>query len=181
MPIWKGNQAQYFINGAIAYTFGGIDYTYNDTDIWSFQYFVTNKSPIVPTILSVDYDLVRNNFSAYCNPTPSWNTSSPCAIGSFDIDDHFTFNITDLRDGNSTKVLRAVDQLWDYHGQAPSVLLKDQNGLEILRTSVTKKSDCRKLKVCAATTDGLDVTVPIGLMLKAQADYADPYFGCHPQ
>lgn len=52
------------------------------------------------------------------------------------------------------------------------MILKDESGVEVIRTDVTNPSACTQLKVCAGRSSGADILVPIGLILTRQADYA---------
>lgn len=82
-----------------------------------------------------------------------------------------SFSLSDLIT-NTTSNIRAVDKEWTFKKDAPSVLFRDDNGVEVLRTDVTKYRDCRQLKVCVAEDVGPDVIFPVGLLLVYQSDYA---------
>jgi len=92
-------------------------------------------------------------------------------MGYFNLDNHLSFNLTDLR-SNTTTYIRAVDETWAFHKEAPSVLLKGSDGAQVIRTGVTMRGDCTQFKVCAAQDNGVGITVPVGLILARQMDYA---------
>jgi len=92
-------------------------------------------------------------------------------MGSFNPNDYLSFTLKDLR-SNSTTDIRAVDKQWAFDDSAPSVLLKDGSGGQVIRTDVTNKDDCTRLKVCVAQDNGAGITVPMGLILIRQMDYA---------
>lgn len=82
-----------------------------------------------------------------------------------------SFSLNDART-NTTSNMQAVDKDWQFKNDAPSVLLRDENGEEVVRTDVTKLHNCRQLKVCVAKTSGPGGIFPIGLLLISQSDYA---------
>jgi len=93
-----------------------------------------------------------------------------CTNGTIDqdltSDTYLTFSFTD------GVALRAVDHEWQFSDDAPSVLLRDQAGRNILRTVVTKPGDCTQLKVCAIDVAEEQFLVPIGLLLFSQETFA---------
>jgi len=100
--------------------------------------------------------------------------------GSFnDGEDALNLTINDLRTGIVTK-LRAFDKgVWAPipADDAPSVLLKEVQpdnslGSTVLRTAVTMQENCTRLKLCLAREKGIDLLAAVGLILKAQDNYA---------
>lgn len=128
------------------------------------------SASMYPSISNITYDFVDNSVSANCT-SPLSNTTSACIMGAFNLNDYISFNLTDLR-SNTTTSLHAVNKIWVSHEEAPSALLKDNDGAEVIRTDVTKNGDCTQLKVCAAQDNGVGITIPIGLILARQMEYA---------
>jgi len=174
-PSTEPNTAQYFLGKEPIYTY---DIFQQSADDWTFNIrtldspaLANNQSdPIYPSVSNITYNFVDNTVSANCT-SPNANTTFRCVDGSFNPNDYLSFKISDLRD-NSTTNLNAVDKQWAFGNDAPSVILKDESGVEVIRTDVTNPSACTQLKVCAGRSSGADILVPIGLILTRQADYA---------
>ena len=174
-PSTKPNTAQYFLGKEPIYTYDIFQQSAND---WTFNIrtldsptLANNQSdPIYPSVSNITYNFVDNTVSANCT-SPNANATFRCVDGSFNPNDYLSFKISDLRD-NSTTNLNAVDKQWAVGDDAPSVILKDESGVEVIRTDVTNPSTCTQLKVCAGRSSGADIVVPIGLILTRQADYA---------
>jgi hypothetical protein len=105
------------------------------------------------------------------NCTSPSNKTFTCLEGSFNFYDYLSFNLTDLR-SNSANYIHAVRKKWAFYDDAPSVVLKDSSGAQVLRTAGTRMGDCTQLKLCATQNNGASITVPIGLILIRQMDYA---------
>jgi len=174
-PSYQPNIASYFQGYTPLYSY---DIFQSSADQWSFNIRTINSpdlaqnhsAPLYPSISNITYDFIYNTVSANCT-FPSSNTTSTCVTGSFNPNNYLSFNLTDLR-SNSTTYLHAVDKEWAFGDDAPSVILKDSNGVEVIRTDVTKKGDCTQLKLCAAQDSGAGITVPVGLILMRQMDYS---------
>jgi hypothetical protein len=172
-PSYVPNTAQYFHGSAPAYTY---DLFQESADAWSFNIRTIDSpelkqnmsDPFYPSISNITYNFVDNTVSGNCT-SPFSNSSSMCIQGSFDPNNFLSFTLTDLR-SNSTTHLRAVDKEWAFNDDAPSVLLKDDSGAEVIRTDVTKH--CTQLKVCAGQQSMSGMTIPMGLILMRQIDYA---------
>jgi hypothetical protein len=123
-------------------------------------------------ISNITYNFVTYSVSGTCT-SPSSNSTAPCIEGSFNPGNYLSFDFRDLRTNTST-TLQAVDKEWTFTNDAPSVLLKNTSGAEVIRTDVTKpgKFGCTYLKVCAGQDAGPQIIVPIGLILIRQMDYA---------
>jgi hypothetical protein len=174
-PSYQPTTASYFQGNTPLYTY---DIFQSSADLWSFNIRTIDSpdlaqnqsSPLYPSISNITYDFVDDSVLGNCT-SPSSNTTSTCIKGFFNPNNYLSFNITDLRT-NLTANIRAVDKQWAFDNDAPSVLLKDSSGVEVIRTDVTKKGDCTQLKVCAAQQNGGSIIVPIGLILIRQMDYA---------
>jgi len=131
-----------------------------------------------PLAQDLSYRFDNHSVAATCTTNSSSAVTIPCMEGSFDnSEDALNLTIMDLRTRNVTK-LRARDKgVWApvEADDAPSVLLIDDSlGSEVLRTAVTMPGNCTRLKLCLATRRerGIDVLAAVGLILKAQDNYA---------
>lgn len=178
-----------------------------DADIWTFSLRTWDSMqssiplPMYPTLQFVQYDFVNSTLTGNCTvPISPTNTnsstiSSICLNGTYDPGNVLSFDLTSSiplnNTSNATAVpslttsLRSEDKQWSFSDDAPSLILRQvdatRNTLEeiVLRTAVTKQSDCTELKVCLAGTGvspgsvvGAEVLAPLGLILMRQADYA---------
>lgn len=103
--------------------------------------------------------------------SPPSAEATQCISGTFNPNNFLSFKFHDLR-SNATSNLRAVDKQWAFSKDAPSVLLKDDSGTEILKTDVTKYRDCTQLKICAGQDSGPGIIVPLAVILIRQSEYA---------
>ena len=136
-----------------------------------------------PLAQDLSYRFTNHSVAATCTTnTSSSAVTIPCMEGSFsDGGNALNLAINDTRTGIVTK-LRALDKgVWAPvpADDAPSVILMevrpdDSLGSIVLRTAVTKEGDCTRLKVCLARerARGIDLLAAVGLILKAQDDYA---------
>jgi hypothetical protein len=124
-----------------------------------------------PSIRNITYNLASNNVFGYCTSPSSPNATFTCITGSFNPNDYLSFNLTDLR-SNTTSHLRAIDKQWAFSDDSPSALIEDEYGAEVLKTNTQNPKDCTQMKICAAKEAGPDLTVPIGLFLIRQVDFA---------
>jgi hypothetical protein len=173
-PIYRPNVASYFQGNTLLYTY---DIFQTSADLWAFNIrtidspdLAQNQSALLyPSISKITYNFIDNTVSGNCT-SPS-NETFTCLEGSFNFYDCLSFNLTDLR-SNSATYIRAVHKKWAFYDDAPSVVLKDSSCAQVLRTAGTRMGDCTELKLCAAQNNGASVTVPIGLILIRQMDYA---------
>jgi len=174
-PVYEPNTATYFRGNTSLYTY---DTFQSSANLWSFDMRTINSpdlaqnqsSTLYPSISKITYNFVDHTILGSCT-SPSSNMTSTCFRGSFNLNNYLSFKLMDLR-SNSTIGIRAVDKKWTFYDSAPSVLLIDGDGGQILRTDVTKSGDCTQLKVCAAHDNGISITVPIGMILLRQMEYA---------
>jgi hypothetical protein len=150
----------------------------NDTTIWHLRLsnVTTDLNPVYhPMAQDLSYRFANHSVVATCTNT----SSSACMEGSFNYAGALNLTINDLRTGIVTK-LRALDK-GDWApvpaDDAPSVLLREVQpdnslgSIEVLRTAVTMPGKCTRLKLCLAR-EGIDLLAAVGLILKAQDDYA---------
>jgi len=160
----------------------------NDTTIWHLRLSDVSIPPDLDSIYhplaqDLTYRFANHSIAATCTTnTSSSAVSIPCMEGSFN-DGGNTLNliINDLRTGNVTK-LRAVDKgVWVPPvpaDDAPSMLLGEVQpddslgSIGVLRTAVTMQANCTRLKLCLARERGIDLLAAVGLILKAQDNYA---------
>jgi hypothetical protein len=155
-------------------------YTYevfqSSTDSWSFNLLsvdapnLNQSSPDYPSISNVTYNFKDFTVSGMCTSLSSAETIQ-CISGTFNPNNFLSFSLYDLQ-SNATLNLRAVDKEWAFSEEAPSVLLKDDSGTEILKTDVTKYRDCTQLKICARQDSGPGIIVPLAPILIRQSEYA---------
>jgi len=130
--------------------------------------------------LSYRYD----NYSIAATCTTNTSSSAitiPCMEGSFNGGGKaLDLTINDTRTPGTVTKLRALDKgVWapDPADDAPSVLLREVQpdgslgSIDVLRTAVTMKGKCTRLKVCLAES-GIDLLAAVGLILRAQDKYA---------
>lgn len=174
-------------------------------DSWTFglRSWDTSQSSIplnmYPTLQGVAYNFANKTVSGNCTVPDSTNSNNTttlnCMSGTFDPNNVLSFLLTSAIPLNNTSnatsvssttsLLRAVDKQWSFDDDAPSLILREiDNSTNIsqeivLRTAVTKRSDCTELKVCLAGTGkasgsvvGAEVMAPLGLIMMSQADYA---------
>jgi hypothetical protein len=170
--------AQYLQGISPAYTFvifqsSADEWQFNLRTIDSPDLAQSSSATAYPSIQRITYNFVNNTIIGDCTSPSSNNTTFPqCVTGSFNAGDFLSFDLIDLR-ANTTTNLRAIDKEWTFNGDdAPNVLLRDQDGVEMLKTDVTKQGDCTQLKVCAAKEAGPELIVPVGLLLMHQMDHA---------
>jgi len=158
----------------------------NDTTIWHLRLSGVSIPPDLdpvyhPMAQDLTYRFANHSITATCaTNTSSSAVNAPCMEGSFN-DGGSTLNliINDLRTGNVTK-LRAVDKgVWvPAADDAPSMLLREVQpddslgSIDLLRTAVTMQENCTKLKLCLARENRIDLLAAVGLILKAQDNYA---------
>ncbi|EJD46138.1 hypothetical protein AURDEDRAFT_164796 [Auricularia subglabra TFB-10046 SS5] len=160
-----------------------------EVDVWTFA-FRTFDAPedtippeLVPTLRSVSYNFADSSINGTC-ATPGGNDTL-CVTGTFNPGHHMSFDLFANTTGTRVHTpSRIVDREWAFTDDAPSLILRTVEddgklGDVILRTAVTKKGDCTKLKVCVdgdsdddAGAVGASVLVPLGLILARQGDYA---------
>ncbi|KDQ60506.1 hypothetical protein JAAARDRAFT_608335 [Jaapia argillacea MUCL 33604] len=178
-PPYYPNVVHYYLYNNPVYSY---DIFQQSADFWSFGLRTVDSSalsenesdPHYPSIHSIGYDFVSNTITGNCtSPATGNTTTTPCISGSFNpTNDYLSFNLTDSRDSSSTS-LRAVDKQWTFDTYPPNAILKDGNGQTVLRTDITRRSDCTLLKVCIGRNDpGAETIAPIGLVLLMQMDYA---------
>jgi len=158
----------------------------NDTDIWHLRLTDVTIPPDLdpvhhPLAQDLSYRFANHSVAATCTTNTSSSVTIPCMEGSFnDGGKALNLTINDIRTGVVTK-LRAVDKgTWAPvpADDAPSVLLREVQpddslgSIDMLRTAVTMKGKCTKLKLCLATDQRIDLLAAVGLILKAQDDYA---------
>lgn len=175
-PSTQPNLIRYFAGHDPLYTY---DIFQSSADIWSLNIRtidspeLTNNmsSPLYPSISNITYNFVDDTLSANCTSQNS-NTTISCIHGTFTTDGLLSFNLTDTR-SNISSNLRSANKQWTFDGYAPSVVLNDAStGQEIVATAVENSNDCTQLKVCAAKTNGPDISIPLGIILTRQMDYA---------
>lgn len=175
-PSTQPNLIRYFAGNDPLYTY---DIFQSSADIWSLNIRTIDSpelannisSPLYPSISNISYNFIDNTVSANCTSQNSSTTTS-CIHGTFTIDGVLSFNLTDTRT-NTTSNLRADNKQWTFDGYAPSVVLNDgSTGQEVVATAVENSDDCTQLKVCAAKTNGPDISVPLGIILTRQMNYA---------
>ena len=207
-PQFMINTAYFYQKGNPEYLFSyQIDSDSNDNKVGSFvlRDWGSEQSLIpvelYPTLQSVQYEFSNNTFTGNCSvPTSPTNASivtESCTSGSFETGRYFPVNLTSNVPLNTTyagtdppsrkSLLRAVDAQWWYSDYAPSLILQQTTSsaesdaplTTVLRTTVTKPSDCTELKACISGTGeypgsvvGAEVMAPLGLILMAQANYA---------
>ncbi|KAH8103628.1 hypothetical protein BXZ70DRAFT_926691 [Cristinia sonorae] len=194
------NIAHFYSKGDVKPLFS---YSVNDdssSDLWTFQLreFDSPQGSIplqqYPTLQQVRYDFINHTVMGNCttliSPGSSATNSTSCTSGTFNPYDWLSFNLTSSVPLNNsisrlpptTAHLGIIDKEWAFSNDAPSLILQttpDPQQLPVLRTAVTKRSDCTQLKVCLAGVDGreggvvgAEVLVPLGLILIRQSDYA---------
>jgi len=172
-PSYYPNTARFFQGALPAYTY---DLFQSSADDWSFNLRtidapdLNQSAPEYPSISNITYDFRDFTVSGNCTSPPS-NATTQCISGSFNPNNFLSFSLHDLRT-NATSNLRAVDKQWAFSNDAPSFILKDDSGAEVLRTDVTKYGDCTQLKICAAQDTGPGIIVPLALILIRQSEYA---------
>jgi len=156
----------------------------NDTTIWHLRLRNVTIPPDLdpvyhPLAQDLSYRFANNSITATCTTnTSSSAVTVPCMEGSFNGGGKaLNLTINDTRTGVVTK-LRAVDKgVWapvPAADDAPSVLLREVQpddslgSIDVLRTAVTMKGKCSKLKLC----QGIDLLAAVGRILKAQDDYS---------
>ena len=177
----------------------------DDDDLWTFtlRNWDTQQSSIpldfYPTLQYVQYEFINDTMNGNCTvptaPGSANTTSLACMTGMFDPGNFLHLNMTSAVPLNNTAnasatpsttvSLRAMDKQWSFSDDAPSLILRQTDSVFsrlqelVLRTAVTKQSDCTELKVCLAGTGsgpgsvvGAEVMAPLGLILMRQADYA---------
>lgn len=184
------------------YTFD-IDTDSSDFGTFHLREFDVDQASIplqfYPTLQQINYNFINNTVTGNCTVPVSQGssntTTSQCVSGSFDLGQPLSFNVASAVPSNATfnassvetirTSLRTVDKQWTFGDDAPSLILRevDTNNLQleeiVLRTAVTKKGDCTRLKICVAgppsvtnPTVGGAVMVPLGIILMRQADYS---------
>lgn len=159
----------------------------NDPTIWNLRLNGVTIPPDLdpvyhPLAQDLSYRFANHSIAANCTTnTSSSAITIPCMEGSFsDGGKALNLTINDMRTGTVTK-LRALDKgVWapDPADDAPSVLLREVQpddslgSTDVLRTAVTMKGKCTRLKVCLAGERGIDLLAAVGLILKAQDRYA---------
>ena len=177
----------------------------DDDDVWTFKLRNWNvpqfsiPTLFYPTFQYVHYDFLNNTVSGNCTTPVSASdpdtTSSSCMSGTFDVGAYLALNLTSAVPLNTTyggivpsttSLLRSQDKQWMFGtSDAPSLILRQTDSTTetflgtVLRTAVTKVSDCSLLKVCLSGTGGTlhsvvgaEVITSLGLLLEAQQDYA---------
>lgn len=154
----------------------------NDTTIWHLRLSNVNIPPDLdpvyhPMAQDLSYRFANHSVSATCTT----NTSVPCMEGSFsDGGNALSLAIKDLGTGIVTK-LRALDKgVWAPvpADDAPSVILREVQpddslgSIDVLRTAVTMQGDCTRLKICLSGERRIDLLAAVGLILRAQGNYA---------
>jgi len=152
-----------------------------DTTIWHLRLRSVTIPPDLdpvyhPLVQDLSYRFANHSVAATCTTnTSSSAVTIPCMEGSFnDGENALNLTINDLRTGIVTK-LRALDEgVWApvEADDAPSVRLTDNGRFEVLRTAVTMPGNCARLKLCLARERGIDLLAAVGLILKAQDNYA---------
>jgi hypothetical protein len=153
-PSYQPTIASYFQGNTPLYAYdifqaSADEWSFNIRTIYSQDLANNRSSSLYPSISNITYNFVDNSVSGNCT-SPSSNTTSTCIEGYFNPNNYLSFNLTDLR-SSSTAYIRAVDKQWAFDDDAPSVLLKDSSG---------------------AQDNGPSITVPMGLILIRQMDYA---------
>ncbi len=159
----------------------------NDTTIWHLRLSNVTIPPDLdpvyhPLVQDLSYRFANHSVAATCTTnTSSSAVTIPCMEGSFnDGGSALNLTINDMRTGIVTK-LRALDKgVWAPvpADDAPSVLLREVQpddslgSIDVLRTAVTMKGNCTRLKLCLARERGIDLLAAVGLILKAQDNYA---------
>jgi len=174
--LQPGRRTQY-------YTYG-MTQDENDTTIWHLRLGDVNIPPGLdlvyhPLAQDLSYRFSNHSVSGTCTNASS-SAIIPCMEGSFsDGGNDLSLTINDLRTGIATK-LRALDKgVWAPvpADDAPSVILREVQpddslgSIDVLRTAVTKQGDCTRLKLCMARV-GIDLLAAVGLILRAQGNYA---------
>ncbi|EJD47288.1 hypothetical protein AURDEDRAFT_163898 [Auricularia subglabra TFB-10046 SS5] len=155
-------------------------YTFDLYDGRSFVYrsqVADEQDPAVPApvLQNVTYDLNSARVTGSCSSSGS---QRDCLSANMTLDldssSYLEFSIAaDLGSETRFYALRAVDHDWQYSNDAPSMILRDpQTGESIVRTVVTKRDDCKQLKVCVNTRDEARMLVPLGLILIYQEKWA---------
>ena len=176
-------------------------FTLKNTPSWttnwqfSFLYTLPTTPPSMhPIIRNITYFFTNSTLTGSCYVGRSIMS---CLSGTFDTGSSLSLNITssapeDTSSGYpdalatpKTTSLRAQDQGLTTTGGAPSLIFREVDRTSgdlleaVLRTGITKVSDCTQLKVCLSGTGaspgsivGAEVLVPLGLLLKYQAEYS---------
>lgn len=160
-----------------------------DVDVWTFAFraFDAPEESIppafMPALRSIAYNFVDFSVNGTC-ATPGGNDTL-CVTGTFDPGNFMSFDLFANTTGTRVHApSRIADREWAFRDDAPSLILRTVEGDgtlgdTIMRTAVTKKGDCTKLKICVdgdseddASAVGASVLVPLGLILARQGDYA---------
>ncbi|KZV99158.1 hypothetical protein EXIGLDRAFT_259623 [Exidia glandulosa HHB12029] len=187
-PRYTPDVARFYVgNGAAPLFTYDLDQT--NSDAWTFH-FRTFDAPedslppaFVPVLRAVTYNFVDNTLNGTC--TVSGGNDTLCMTGTFNPGNFLSFDLNYNITGTPVHApSRAFDKQWAFSDDAPSLILRSVEadnslGDVILRTAVTKRSDCTQLKVCVdglsgqgdAAAVGPEVMAPLGLMLARQGDY----------
>jgi len=157
----------------------------SDTTIWHLRLIHAtippDSDPVYhPLAQDLSYRFANHSVTATCTTNTS-SSAIPCMEGSFNNDGKaFSLTINDTHTGIVTK-LRAFDKgVWAPvpADDAPSVILREVQpddslgSIDVLRTAVTMQGKCTRLKLCLARERGIDLLAAVGLVLKAQDNYA---------
>lgn len=176
-------------NGAAPLFTYDLDQT--DSDAWTFHFREFDApqeslpAAFVPVLRSVTYNFIDHTVNGTCAAVAGANDTL-CVTGSFNPDNFMSFDLSYNITGTPVQAKsRTLDKQWAFSDDAPSLILRsvaadDSLGDVILKTAVTKRSDCTQLKVCVdgaagqgdSAAVGPEVLAPLGLMLARQGDYA---------